>query len=118
MNKLSALFGVLQAGSEVVDKARFKSGQLTVNNIVILISAIIALINTFGQNISLTPDQIIGIASGLMAIYGVFNNLGVAMTSTHASISPIENVKILLKPKQLPNVSSDLAQEIEQDRQK
>lgn len=116
MGKISAIFSVLQAGSEVVDKARGKSGQLTANYVVVFISAVIGLLNLFDCSwcdFQLTSDQMIGISTAIITIYGLFNNLATAATSQHATINPVENVKILLKTKDLPPVSDELAKQIQ-----
>lgn len=121
MNKLSALFNLLKTGTEIADKAKTKGATISVNYIVLFISAAIGLLNTFDCSFcdfALTNDQLIGIATAVTTILALFNNVSTAATSQHATIDPIESVKMALAPKQLPNVSSDLAQEIEQDRQK
>jgi hypothetical protein len=120
MNKLSALFNLLKAGTEIADKAKTKGATISVNYIVLFISAAIGLLNTFDCgicNFSLTNDQLIGIATAVTTILALFNNVSTAATSQYASIDPVESMKLALAPKKLPNISSELAQEIEQDRQ-
>lgn len=118
MEKLAALFGVLQSGSEIVAKEKAKAGSITINNIILVLSALIGLINTFGYNIDLTNEQLIGISSACLSVYALFNNVSHAATSKSASINPIENVKILIAAKQnVKELEPSLINEIKENQE-
>ncbi len=118
MGKISALLGVLKAGTEIADKARGKAGALTVNYIVVFISAAIALLNAFDCGIcdfNLTNEQLITISSSVLAIIGLFNNVATAATSTSATINPVASVKILLN-KNVKPIDPELAKQIQESK--
>lgn len=118
MEKLAALFGVLQAGTEVVAKEKAKAGSITINNIILILSALIGLLNTFGYNIELNNEQLIGIGTAFMSVYALFNNVSHAATSKSASINPIENVKILVQSKQdVKELEPSLINEIKENQE-
>lgn len=119
MEKLAALFGVLKSGAEIGDKVKAKNGTLAINNIVVFIAACIYFLNTFDCSFcdfQLTNDQLVGISSAIVTVIGLFNNISHAATSVHATINPIENVKIALAKKELPVVDQELAQKIRENQ--
>lgn len=120
MGKIAALLGVLKSGTEIADKARGKAGALTVNYIVVFISACIALLNTFSCSwcsFNLSNEQLITISSSIMAIIGLFNNVATAATSSSASINPVTSVKILMN-KQVKPIDPELVKQIRESNEK
>lgn len=88
--KISQMIEVFQAGRSVSNPVAWKTGTVKLNTIMVLISGLIAILNMFDCgicNLQLTPEQIIGIATGIMAISGVFNAGSTLATSDKVGIS-------------------------------
>lgn len=67
MSKLSAILDLFRYGGEVANAESWKRGQVTVNSLVALLAAAVALARSFGYDIPVTNDGIAAIAGGLFA---------------------------------------------------
>ncbi|MBL8512155.1 MAG: hypothetical protein JNM52_10990 [Betaproteobacteria bacterium] len=79
--KLSALWRVFRAGESVADPVAWKRGQITVAMLTTLGGAVLALLRAFDVRLDISPDQMVAIASGILAIVGVFNQFSTAAST-------------------------------------
>lgn len=87
--KANDLMEVFKAGKEVADPAFWKQKTINGNVLMVLISGIIGIINFFDCsfcNIELSPDTIVGISTGIVAIAGAINAGSTMATSTKVGI--------------------------------
>lgn len=74
--KAQDLIEVFQAGKEVANPEFWKQKTINANVIMVLISGVIGILNFFDCSfcsIQLTPEQMIGITTGIVSIAGLFN---------------------------------------------
>ena len=67
LDKIKALFAVLQAGKSVSNVTAWKKGQITANLLVVLIAALAQLAKAFGYDLQLDSETIDSIAIGVLA---------------------------------------------------
>lgn len=85
------LLEVFEAGKTVANPQAWKNGTIKINIILVLISGLIGILNFFDCSFcqfTLTPDQQIGIATGIMTIAGLFNAGSTAATSDKVGFTP------------------------------
>lgn len=96
---------VFEAGKTVANPKAWKDGTVKINIILVLISGLIGILNFFDCSFcqfSLSPDQQVGIATGIMTIAGLFNAGSTVATSD----------KVGFEPKNVQPVSEDLSNDI------
>jgi len=106
--KINNMMEVFQAGKMVANPESWKNGTVKLNTIMVLISGVIWILNMFECslcNIQLSADQVIGIATGVMSIAGIFNAGSTLATS--------EKVGFTAKPSKVEVIDSDLNDDIE-----
>ena len=67
MGKIGALLDLFRYGGEVANVESWKRGQVTVNSLVALLAAMVAMSRAFGYDIPVSNDGIAAIAGGLFA---------------------------------------------------
>ena len=83
MTKINIL-EAFQAGKCVANPENWKNHTVTANTIIVLVSGIVGIMNMFDCgicNLQLSPEQLIGISTGVMAIAGIFNTTSTIVTS-------------------------------------
>lgn len=99
--KVSQMTEVFEAGKKVANPEFWKQRTVDVNVLLVLLSGIIGVLNMFDCsfcNLELTPEQLLGITTGITTIVGIFN-AGATVATTD---------KIGIKKK----VSTDLSDDI------
>lgn len=89
--KISEMMEVFQAGKEVANAAAWKNGTIKANTIMVLLSGLVFVINMFDCsicNMHLTPEQLVGLATGIMTVAGIFNTGSTMATSSKVGITP------------------------------
>ena len=81
VNTIKAGFQVLKAGEIVANPTAWKRGQITVGYLVGFMSAGVALAKGFGYELPVTDEQLSAIATVILLIYGLLNNV-VTVAST------------------------------------
>jgi hypothetical protein len=82
--KLGNIMEVFKAGKMVVNPTFWKQKTIDLNTLVVVISGIVGIINFFDCswcNLNLTTEQVVGIATGIVSLVGVFNAGSTAATS-------------------------------------
>lgn len=67
MSRLSAILDLFRYGGEVANAEAWKRGQVTVNSLVAILAALVALSRSFGYDIPVSNDGIAAIAGGVFA---------------------------------------------------
>jgi hypothetical protein len=83
MGKLGAILDLFRYGGEVANVESWKRGQVTVNSLVALLAAVVALARAAGYDIPVSNDGIAAIAGGLFA---AVNLVFTVVTSSRASL--------------------------------
>lgn len=85
MNKIGALLDLFRYGGEVANVESWKRGQVTVNSLVALLAALVAMSRAFGYDIPVSNDGIAAIAGGLFA---AVNLVFTVVSSSRVGILP------------------------------
>lgn len=85
MSKIGALLELFRYGGEVANVESWKRGQVTVNSLVALLAALVAMSRAFGYDIPVSNDGIAAIAGGLFA---AVNLVFTVVSSSRAGILP------------------------------
>ena len=85
MNKVSAIWQLFKAGQSVSDPARWKSRQITVTVLGVVILAAVNLLAAFGVSIPIDTETANAIAGGILAIVNVVLTL---TTTDKIGVSP------------------------------
>lgn len=85
LEKLGALINLFRKGSEVSNVELWKTGGISVAALSATLGAVLQFSDAFGLHISVTPDQINGIAIGVVSLVGIVLPL---ITSKRAGILP------------------------------
>lgn len=86
--KLGALFNLFRKGSEVSNVELWKTGGISVAALSAALGAVLQFGDAFGLHIYVTPDQINGIAIGVVSLVGIVLPL---ITSKRAGILPAKS---------------------------
>lgn len=89
--KLGSFINLFRKGSEVANVEAWKTGGISVGALAAAFGALVAFGGTFGINVPITPDQINGIATGIIAIVGVVLPL---ITSKRAGLLPAKEPEL------------------------
>ena len=79
--KISAGWRVLKAGEAVADPVAWKRGQITVSALATCLAAAVGAAKAFNEEGTLTEEQITAIATGVLAVVGVFNHFATAAST-------------------------------------
>lgn len=119
--KASDLMEVFQAGKMVAKPAFWKQKTIDMNVLVVLISGIVGVLNFFDCSfcsLSLSSEQIIGIATGICALVGVFNAGSTAATSDKVGLKPfvkVEEKPVTYAAKKVASKSAPKVEEAEEE---
>jgi|GEM_PF-4067557 len=100
LDKLKAAYSVFQLGKEVTNVEKLKSGSITSGYIVAFLSSLIFFLNQFECSfcdIQVDNNTLISLSTGILALISIINNILTAASSKRATLSPVQNVKTLLK---------------------
>jgi len=127
--KISQMMEIFQAGKSVANPEFWKQKTINANTIMVLLSGLVAVLNMFDCgicNMQLTPEQLIGLATGITTVAGLFNIGSTMATSTKVGFKPKNisapeevNVEEVSEPEPAPTpskkrlVSSSLNDDIE-----
>lgn len=90
MSKIGALLDLFRYGGEVANAEAWKRGQVTVNSLVALLAALVALSRAFGYDIPVSDDGIAAIAGGLFA---ATNLVFTVVSSSRVGLLPAKPVQ-------------------------
>ena len=82
------LFRALQAGKELTSATTWKTAQLWMANLTILLSAGGGIAAALGYPIPLSGDQITTLVSAVAVLVGLFNSYTTVATTTRLGVSP------------------------------
>ena len=102
--KFSQMMEIFQAGKSVANPEFWKQKTINANTIMVLLSGLVAILNMFDCgicNMHLTPEQLIGLATGITTVAGLFNIGSTMATST----------KVGFKPKATATISEEVVEE-------
>lgn len=107
--KISQMMEVFQAGKQVANPEFWKQRTINANVIMVLISGLVAVLNMFDCgicNMNWTPEQMLGLATGITTVAGLFNVGSTLATSEKVGIS---RKGVVIQKKE---VDSELSDEI------
>lgn len=82
------LFRALQAGKELTHAATWKTSQLWMSNLTILLSAGVGIAAALGYPIPLTGDQITTLVSAVAVLVGLFNSYVTVASTSKLGLPP------------------------------
>lgn len=83
--KIGAVINLFRKGSEVSNVEAWKTGGISIGVLAAFFGALLSFGDAFGLHLAVTPEQINGIATGVIALVGVVLPL---VTSKRAGILP------------------------------
>ena len=87
--KVKEMMEIFEAGKQVANPTYWKQKTIDMNKLILVLSGLVGIINMFDCsmcNIQLSPDQLIGIATGLISAVSVFNMGSTAATTTKVGL--------------------------------
>ena len=90
MSRLSAILDLFRYGGEVANAEAWKRGQVTVNSLVAILAALVALSRSFGYDIPVSNDGIAAIAGG---VFAATNLVFTVVSSSRAGLLPAKPVQ-------------------------
>ena len=97
MSRLSAILDLFRYGGEVANAEAWKRGQVTVNSLVAILAALVALSRSFGYDIPVSNDGIAAIAGG---VFAAVNLVFTVVSSSRVGLLPAK-----VQPDPLPEIS-------------
>lgn len=89
MEKLSLFWKLLHEGEAVSDPAKWKTHQVSANQIALIISTLVGIAAAFGYKTDLSGESALAIGGGLVA---VVNWVLTLTTSKAVGITPVPNI--------------------------
>ncbi len=92
--KFNALFSipeVLKQGKIVANPEAWKNGQITVSFLAGFIGLLLSAAGIFGLELPVSQEQLLAIASGVLAGFGLFNPIATAASSDKVGIKSTGN---------------------------
>lgn len=111
LNKISAGWKVLKAGEMVANPVAWKRGQITVGYLVGFLSASVVLVRSLGYEIPVSDEQLSAIATVILFIYGLFNNVATSASTDKINLLGQEPRNIMV-PSSIITGHSDKANEL------
>ena len=106
MSKIIAILDLFRYGGEVANAESWKRGQVTVNSLVALLAALVAMSRAFGYDIPVSNDGIAAIAGGLFAavnlVFTVVSSSRVGLLPTKVQPEPVSDVSGAVEPEPSP----------------
>lgn len=88
---ISQLFKALQAGQQLPNSTTWKGMQITTGIITAIFGTVVFVLSCFGIKVDIDFDQMMVVASGIVALLGLFNSYStVATTKTIGTKPPDE----------------------------
>lgn len=111
--KISQMMEIFQAGKEVANPEYWKQKTIKANAIMVLISGVIAILNMFDCSLcslQLTPEQIIGLTTGITTIAGIFNAGSTMATSSKVGFKPKPKPEVVKVEEPVEEVESTMTE--------
>jgi hypothetical protein len=83
---IQSIFDLFKKGNEVVNPAAVKKGQITSNNILTVITALLAIASSFGYDFNIDKETLVSIVSGLSSLALVVNSILTVISSKKAGL--------------------------------
>ena len=90
MSRIGAILDLFRYGGEVANVEAWKRGQVTVNSLVAILAALVALSRSFGYDIPVSNDGIAAIAGG---VFAATNLVFTVVSSSRAGLLPAKPVQ-------------------------
>ena len=83
---IQSIFDLFKKGNEVANPAAVKRGQITSNNILTIVTALLAIASAFGYDFNIDKETLISIVSGLSSLTLVVNSILTVISSKKAGL--------------------------------
>lgn len=86
--QFSAFFVAFKQGKELANAATWKNAQLATGALASLLGAAVVIANGFGIDVHVSDALLQGAAAGVVALYGLFNAVATAVSSSKVGLPP------------------------------